>query len=113
MQNGRKNFGYELWSVGVKCEVAGDMCFAKSSLRLRTMSSVGSQCEEDLWMRIVERRSKMCGCKRHKFTAAKFCGVLMHNVRSQEIHVLQNEVDGKEQRGVVVQNVGKSCGCEL
>ena len=37
----------------------------------------------------------------------------MHNVRSQEIHVLQNEVDGKEQRGVVVQNVGKSCGSEL
>ena len=58
VENVRKNFGCELWSVGVNCDVTRDICFARSSLRLRTVSSVGAQCEEDMWVRIVD-----CWCK--------------------------------------------------
>ena len=31
--------------VGLKCEVERDICFAKTSLRLRTLWSVGAQCD--------------------------------------------------------------------
>ena len=71
VQNVRKNFGCELWSVGVNCEVARDICFAKSSLQLRTMWSVGLKCEVARDVCFAKSRPRL----------QTTCGVLVQNGR--------------------------------